>query len=460
MKKNDKSTPMVKLFPLTLLAALLAGCAVKPGAPPAGPTVPVAWSTALPDQAPMASIADPQLAELQTRALEANRDLRLMAMRLRDAIAQGRVDSQRLSASVSVSAGRSDSRYLSGGSDSLGLARSHGFSAMASYEGDLWGRLALSDRLRDQQTESMQTDLRAARALLLGQVASRYWQLGSLASQRPLLDEVLSQAQEALAITRLRVREGKLLPIEVDRAAASLQTAQNRRADLDNELLQQRQQLALLLDEPPPGPERPTATLPTQAPQPLLIGTPAAALEQRVDVGRARLSVDAALVRLRLSETQRYPTLQLSAGVGTGDSDWKNWLDKPLGTLAASLVVPLVDWPRLALQRDLARSELEQSALGLRDTVYKALVDIEGRLIETKRLQQQRDSTQVRLDEARQAEQIAALKLELGLINRLDWLQARNARLSNEQDLQQLLLRQWQAHAELCAALGLELRAR
>ncbi len=443
---------------------LLAGCStplIKPGeAPQDAQALPSQWSMAPVNAAPMAVVRDAQLAALQKQALAGNRDQRLTAMRLRDALAQARVDGQRLSVQASLSASRSESRQLGGAGLADGLSRSHGFSAMAGYEIDLWGRLAMSDQLRERQLEALQADRQAARALLLAQIASRHWQLGSLASQRPLQDQILAQAEEALTITKLRVKEGKLLPIEVDRAAATVQSARLRRSDLDHELTQQHQQLALLLDQMPLGAvEQLHAGPPLDAPAPLALGTPAEVLEQRVDVRRARLAVDAALVHQRLSETTRYPSLQLSGGISSGSSDWRRWLDQPLASLAASLVVPLVDWPRLDLQRQLARSELEQAALALRDTVHKALVEIEGRLIETRRAEEQEAAVRQRLDEARQAEQIAALKLELGLINRLDWLQARNARLSSEQELQQLRLRQWQLHAELCASLGLELRA-
>lgn len=443
---------------------LLAGCsnlAIKPGAAPQdNEPLPTQWSSMPAHAAPMAVVKDAHLAALQERALASNRDQRLTAMRLRDALAQAQVDGQRLSVQASISASRSESRQLGGAGLADGLARSHGFSAMAGYELDLWGRLAMTDRLREQQLEAMQADQRAARALLLAQIASRHWQLGSLASQKPLQDQILAQAEEALTITRLRVKEGKLLPIEVDRAAATVQSSRLRRSDLDHELTQQHQQLALLLDQMPVGvAEQAHAGPPLAAPAPLALGTPAEVLEQRVDVRRARLAVDAALVRLRLSETTRYPSLQLSGGISSGSADWRRWLDQPLASLAASLVVPLVDWPRLDLQRQLARSELDQAALALRDTVHKALVEIEGRLIEARRTEEQEAAVRQRLDEARQAEQIAALKLELGLINRLDWLQARNARLSSEQELQQLRLRQWQLHAELCASLGMELRA-
>jgi outer membrane protein TolC len=47
-----------------------------------------------------------------------------------------------------------------------------------------------------------------------------------------------------------------------------------------------------------------------------------------------------------------------------------------------------------------------------------------------------------RLAEARTGERLAELRLAVGAISRLDWLQARNARLAAEQDTLQLGLRQ------------------
>ncbi|MFN3304490.1 MAG: TolC family protein, partial [Roseateles sp.] len=184
------------------------------------------------------------------------------------------------------------------------------------------------------------------------------------------------------------------------------------------------------------------------------LAEPAEVLARRPDVQRDRLGVDIALARLRVSEAERYPRLSFSAGIGTGGAESRDWLSQPLASLGANLVVPLIDWQRLALQRDSARTELDTAALTLRDTLHKALADIETQRIEAERARQQLAANASRLREAVENERVATVRYEAGAIARADWLQVRNARLDAEQTRIQLRAQQWLRQAGLFKALG------
>ncbi|MBP6900287.1 MAG: TolC family protein [Burkholderiaceae bacterium] len=445
------------LAPMLGASLLLGGCAVPgPPRPPPDP-VPTHWQ-AEPDSGPQADwalLADAELAALLQRAEEVNRDLVQAALRLQQAGTQAGLGELRLTPSASGSA--SLSRPLDPpGALPARSSRSHGASLGLGYEADLWGRLAALRTADAAQLQAARADLHAARLLLRQRVAESYWQLASARVQAELAGQQQALNRELLAATRLRVREGKLLPIEIDRAAATLQQAELRIADLQADMVQQRLQLALLLDLPPPGPALPRARLPGELPPRWRVGAdPAAVLERRPDVQRARAQVDAALARAQATAAQRYPALSFSASLGSGGETPADWLANPVAALAGNLVVPLIDWRRLDLQRDAARSELELAALALRDTLARALVEIETVLIEGQRLQQQLDANATRLHEARAAERLAALRLEVGAIARADHLQAVNARLEAEQGRLQLQLRAWLNRGLLARALAL-----
>lgn len=443
------------------LALMLAGCAVPgPAAPPAV-AAPAHWQAepATGPSADWALLADPELQALLQQAEAANRDLVQAALRIEQARTQASLGGLRLTPSAGLNAGASRPLDPPGALPAR-TSKSYGASLGVGYELDLWGRLAALREGDAAQLRAAHSDLRAARLLLRHRVAESYWQLAAARGQVELAQQQLALNRELLAATRLRVREGKLLPIEIDRAAATLQQAEVRIADLQADVAQQRLQLALLLDQAPPGPllvqPRLPGELPGDLPPRWRVGAdPATVLERRPDVQRARSQVDAALARAQASQAQRYPTLGFSASLGSGGSVPGDWLGNPIASLAANLVVPLIDWRRLDLQRDAARTELELAALELRDTVARALVEIESALIDGERLQQQLDANTTRLQEAVAAERLAALRLEVGAIARADYLQARNARLEAEQGRLQLQLRAWLNRGQLARALAL-----
>lgn len=453
-------------------AVVVGGCSSTAVVQSESSSIPAAWQSAAVMSQPVASVPwlDPQLQALQRQALTANRDLAQAALRWQQA--QRLVTQADIRLQTDLGAGASASRPLERSSSSrtvqvdgvnvpvntsVGWSRSFGVSAGAGYEVDLWDRLSHAQAAQRAQAEAARTDIAAARALLLGQVAERYWTVAAAQAQQALVQEQEQLAREIVELTKLRVQEGKLMPVEVDKAGTVLLSDQVRLSDLSADGQLQRHQLALLLAQALPGPALQGARLPAGSPPTEVLGSPAEVLARRPDVQRARLSVDAALARLRASESDRYPRLSFSANVSTGGGEIRQWLNQPLASLAANLVVPLVDWRRLDLQRDTARTDLELAALALREALNKALVEVEAQLIERQRLQQQASSMDARLRDLVQAERLAEVRYGVGSLSRLDWLQARRARLSGEQEQAQLQLRRWVNHSTLHRVLGLEM---
>jgi len=449
----DDRPALAAALPAAWGLALLAGCAVPQAPRPAEPAdVPARWSVPAPESAPdWSGQLDPALAALQAQALRANRDIRLAMLRWRAAQQQVRLGELARAPQPGAGLNASSSHALD--SPLPGWRSQFGASASLAYEADLWGRLAAGVAASQAQADAAQRDIEVARLLIRSQVAEAWWQLGTNRQQRALVGPQLEVARAVLEATRARVREGRLAPIEVDRAASTVQQQELRLAQLDADDTQALQTLALLLDQPaPPLPADPG--LPEGAPPMPPLADPARVLERRPDVQRARLAVDAALARLQVSQASRYPGLSFSASVATGGSVALDWLRNPVASLAGTLVVPLVDWQRLELQREGARTELEVAALQLRDTVHRALADVERLLTERRRLEQAGLAQQARLREAQQAELQAQARVLAGALAPADSLQARGARLAAQQDALGLRLQQWLNHAALHRALA------
>ncbi len=449
----------MKTFALTTLALLLGACSSAPLKPPHAPPAPAPWKAVSADAAASSASAtldawalwaDPALRGLQEQAVARNRDVSQALLRVQKAQLAWQASQMDAEFKPSLSLQTSANRPLEAGS----LSRSMGLSAGLSYEADLWGRLSAATQAQAAQLEAQHTDVLAAQGLIRSQVAERVWTLAALAQEAPLIEAQRQGAAEILALTRLRVQEGKLLPIEVDKAAIALQALQVRQVQGGRDRLLQQLSLETLLDDSslvlPASLQMPSTALPA-----LALGSPAEVLSRRPDVQRARWGVDVALAQQRVAQAARYPQLSFSLGVSTGGSEWRDWLDKPLANLAANLVVPLVDWRRLKLQQAQAHTDVEAAALSLRDTLHKAQVEIEQVAAERQALAAEAQAQAARLAESQRTERLAQLRYEVGSIAKLDWLQVRNARLAAEQEAVQMRLRQALNQASLIKVLAL-----
>lgn len=330
----------------------------------------------------------------------------------------------------------------------------YGTNFSLSYEVDVWQRLSQATQAAQADAQARLEDLHDVRGLLSTQVAEAYWRIAAFDAQQPLLAEQQQLADEAVRIAQQRWAEGKLRAPEVDLAISQQYQARKRLhgATVDRSL--QLQTLGRLLDQPPPTLPVGEAHLPSAAPLPFELGTPAQTLARRPDVRRARLAVDAELARARSAEAARYPALRLNPGLSTSGSSWRDWFSQPLATLGLSLAVPLVDWRRLDTQRDIARLQLDDAALTLRAAVRQALVDVEGALLEEQRWQADWQAARSQQAERERAERVAQHRLAAGAAARLDLLQARQARLDSELSLIDLRLRAWLNRLQLLKATG------
>jgi outer membrane protein TolC len=97
---------------------------------------------------------------------------------------------------------------------------------------------------------------------------------------------------------------------------------------------------------------------------------------------------------------------------------------------------------------------VDSAALSLRDTVHKALQEVEQLAAERRELLALAQAQVARQAEAQRTERQARLRYEVGSIARVDWLQVRNALLAAEQEALQLRLRQAINQAGLLKALA------
>lgn len=475
-------TPRLSPRPLVVALTLALGACAGPTLHqvPAQAELPAHWRTSpvaaddrpadaagARQQAWWQALGDETLSRLQRQALQSSLDVRMARLRWQQAQQSLRLQLLQASVQPGASLSSSVSRPLQNSADttvqvggisvpvpSMGQSSSFSASLSLNYELDLWSRLSALEKAEAANTEAARADVEAARWLVSIQLGEHYARLALVGIQWTAAEEQQHVRREALAITRQRVEAGKLLPLELDKASASLRDAETQLAQLALSRQQQAQAIAQLLDQPGFDASTLAARIPEASAALPQQATPAQVLEQRPDVRRARLGVDAALQRLNATEAQRYPRLSFSGGISTGGGNWHDWLSQPLASLSANLLIPMIDWRTMDLNRDSARASLDLAALSLRDTVLKAYGEVQLLLAEREKLHRDALAAQAHLDEAGRAEQVARLRYEQGVIGRLDWLQARSELLQARQDRERQRLDAWLNTLNLHKALG------
>ena len=449
-----------------LAAGLLAACANTRPAPqvqaaplPAGWKTSVAagqgfWTTASAsaalDAAWWSRYNDPLLSRLQVQAEQGNPGLAEAAARLR--AAQFAVGSARaaLVPQLGLNAGAARGNTVVSGptnSASLGLA--------ASWEVDLWGRVAAGVDAATANARASAGDVAAARLSLQAAVAQSYFSLRAFEAQQQLLAAVLAAYDESRTLTRNRVEAGVAPPSDADQAEAQYQGTRAQALQAEASRAQWEHALAALVGEAPANFTLPaTATLPRAPVVPLAL--PAELLQRRPDVAAAQARVAAANGQLGVAHSAFFPALTLSASAGYRANTLASLISAPnlVWALGPQLALALFDGGARTAAREQALANVDAAAASYRSVVITALQAVEDALSSGVSLQQQIDAQRMAVAAAQRALNVAQNQYKAGLVGYLNVLTAQANLLSGQRSLIELQRQELVAANTLLTHLG------
>jgi multidrug efflux system outer membrane protein len=417
---------------LSFLAAvigLLAGCNMGPKYVRPNITAPPAFRGA--DDAAVASdvkqsfgdeqwaavYQEPELQELIRKALANNYDVRIAAQRILEQQAQVRITHSQEFPTVTVGGtGIGATLPNSLGTQIPNPLVEGSFNISAAWTPDFWG-------LYRKQTEAARAQLlaqvwaqRAVQLTLVQQVATAYLQIRALDAQLEITKETLSARQDSVALTR-KLESGGSVPLsDVRQAEQLLYTATSEIPQLEEQIQQQENAIALLLGENP-GPiihRDPDALAPP--PQDLPLGLPSRLLERRPDIQQAEATLIAANAQIGVARAQFFPNLSISASGGVGGDSLSSIFDTGGKTIygLGSLTQPLFEGGKLRGQLQLSQQTKEEMVLNYQKTIAGAFRDVSNALIALNKQRAYREQQEKLVEAAKDATRLARIRYEGG----------------------------------------------
>lgn len=446
----------------------LAGCTLAPPSPPPLAPAPaqfkesalwqrdVAPATQVPD-AWWQLFKDPVLDDLQARLVIGNENLKAAVARV--AAARALVDASRaaegptLNATSSVTRARSASGGSGGNSRSAGPQTSWSLGASASWELDLWGRLALATQGKEAAYQASQADLAAARLSAQAALVQTYVALRAAEAQKAVIDRSVSAYQRSLDLTQVRYDAGVASPSDVLQAQTQLKTAQVQSLEANNQRALYEHAMATLLGVPPSALNLARAAeaseLPASPAVPALL--PADLLQRRPDIAADERRVAAAYAQLGITDTAFFPSVVLSVSGGLRDSTLGGLLGSPatFWSLGPSLAQAVFDGGARRAASEQARAAADEAAAHYRQTVLTALQEVEDNLVLADQLRAETDLQQQALTYARRNVDITQEQYRVGTVSYLNVVIAQTTALTSERAVLDLRTRQINAVNQL-----------
>jgi len=424
---------------------------------------------------------DPTTADLVTRALEQNYDLKAEAARVLQA--QAILGQARgllwPSASYSLMGDRSKRFFNFGGDDSDSLfgppdpnspfdfsglkfspvVTTWSQSISVTYLVDLFGKLRHAERAAWATLlatgASQQTMTNAV-------IAGVIWARVNIATQQRRLDIVrgnIKSWERTLEITERRYKEGLIGPVDVRLARTNLEMVRAQEPGLRLSLATAANALDVLLAQPPGASPSLPASLPDLPElEVIAVSVPAALLDRRPDVRAAELQLVAANEQVGVSIAQLYPDLALTGLYGFSGTTWNDiWAPNAQSEIYSTIMsfsAPIFQGGRLRAQVRAAKARFAELASVYAGTVLTAMREVEDALISERLLHEQLEHVVLQVHEAQAGEQLAQQRYELGAENILTVLESQRQRRVAEEHLAILKGQIWVARINLHLAIG------
>lgn len=415
----------------------LAGCMVGPKyvrpnypAPPAyrGADDAAAASdikNSLGDEQWVAVYREPELQDLIRKALANNYDVRIAAQRILEQQAQVRITrSQQFPSATVGGTGIGATLPSSLGTQIPSPLVDGSFNLSAAWTPDFWG-------LYRRQTEAARAQLlaqvwaqRAVRLTLVQQVATAYLQIRALDDQLEITKQTLKVRQDSVALTKTLESGGSVPLSDVRQAEQLLYTATSEIPQLEQQIQQQENAIALLLGENPGAiaHQDPNALAPP--PQDLPTGIPSQLLERRPDIQQAEATLVAANAQIGVARAQFFPNLSISASGGVGGDSLSSIFDPAGKTIygIGTLTQPLFEGGKLRGQLQLSQETQKEMVLNYQKTIAGALRDVSNALIALNKQRAYREQQEKLVEAAKDATRLARIRYQGGSTGYLEVL--------------------------------------
>jgi NodT family efflux transporter outer membrane factor (OMF) lipoprotein len=405
--------------------------------------------------------SSPQLDRLIDTAFQGNPDLRIQGERIVQAeLALGNARAS-LFPSLNLSGNSGWNRSDSGdrGGSVVSERKNSSLNLSASYELDLWGRIAASVASSEASLQASHHDFDAARLSLAASIATTYFQHLTHQRRLAIAKENLAIAERVLKVVEARYHNGAVSALDLSRQQTAVLSQRAAIEPLAVDVRQSRSALAILTGTPPQtftlDPEvaeiteaadtLDALTIPSIAP-----GLPAELLLRRPDLASNEAQLTAAAANITVARAELFPKLSLSAAAGMA-SDFLFSLADPSNSasISASVVQSIFDGGRLRAQVDISRSRQRELVESYRKNILTALKEVEDALGNVARDTHHEEAQRQILFEAERSLRLAESRYHAGADDLLTVLDAQRNRFSAQEQLAQLRL------ARLVDAVGL-----
>jgi NodT family efflux transporter outer membrane factor (OMF) lipoprotein len=324
-----------------------------------------------------------------------------------------------------------------------------------SYQVNAWGRVSRNVESFREQAQASAGDLAVVSLSMHAALAVDYFAARTLDAEEKLLQDTVTQYQQAFQLNEDRYEGGLASEVEVEQARTILETTRAQMIDVGVARAQFEHATAVLLGKAPADFTLPPLPL-TAPPPPIPVGIPSELLERRPDIAAAERRVASANAQVGLAKAAYYPLVNILGTGGFESGTITTLLQGPsaLWSVGESAAVTVFDVGRRRAFNDQAKAAYDSSVAFYRETVLSSFQQVEDNLAALRVLEQEAGVQETAVQAAQRSLDLSNTRYEGGVTSYLEVITAQNAALSDEVTAVNILGRRMASAVLLMEALG------
>ncbi len=314
----------------------------------------------------------------------------------------------------------------------------HTLSLPASFELDLWGKLARAEEAARADLLQAEENRTTLAQTVVAETVTLYLQMESIERRLQIMDQSIENYRSSLALVERRYRRGLSSILDVRQARRVLAQAEANLPSLRQELGITQQKIAVLLGVyPKTRAPRVHGEDYFKLPAPVPPGLSSDLLLQRPDIRAAEASLTALNARVGEAKASRFPRITLTGNFGytSEELDQLFTSESDLWSLAAGITQPLFDAGKLKATQRAAEARYLQGLAEYAKTVLTAFSEVERALLTREEQLERRKRALTFLEEARAVQSVSENRYGRGLVDYLTVLESQQTRFQAEENL-------------------------
>ncbi len=406
-----------------------------------------------------------ELRSLVDAALANNRELSIQLQEI--VIAENEVSARQGEVMPKVGAGagvgvEKVGKYTSQGKsdEAAGVPENLGnfaFGLTGSWEVDIWKKLRNAAKAAGYRYFATVEAKNFMVTQIVAEIARSYYELVALDNQVDILKKNIELQTNALEVVKVEKEAARVTELAVQRFEAEVLKNRSRLYDVEQERVRTENRINFLVGRyPQPVARRPDA-LDTPLPEGIQSGLPTRLLENRPDVRRAALELEAAKLDVQVAKAAFYPSLTIDAGVGYRSFNAAHLVSTPesLGYgLAGSLSAPLLNRAAITAEYRSSNARQIQAVYEYEKTLLQAFTDVATQLTTIANLQKSYTLQAQQVDTLARSVEISGVLFQSARADYMEVLLTRRDSLEAQVEVIETKRRKFQAVVSLYQALG------